>query len=80
MRGFLEKMGRKGYNQLSDLSAIRKFVAKLINERKRGDIDSGMSRDCGYLSKILMEIMQNSEVEERLTKLEGLLEKKGVHK
>jgi len=69
-------MARKGYNQLSDLSALRKFVAKLINERKRGDIDSLMCRDCGYLAKILMEIMQHSEVEDRIVKLEMFLEEK----
>ncbi len=69
-------MGRKGYTQLSNLSDLRKFVAKLINERKRGDIDSAMSRDCGYLAKILMEIMQHSELEERIIKLEMFLEEK----
>jgi len=67
-------MGRKGYSQLTTLSDLRKFVSKLINERKRGDIDSSMSRDCGYLAKILMEIMQNSELEDRISKLEMLLE------
>ncbi len=69
-------MARKGYSQLSNLSDIRKFVSKLINDRRRDNIDSSMSRDCGYLSKILMEIMQNGEVEERIRKLEEILEKK----
>jgi len=68
-------MARKGYSQLSSLSDIRKFVSKLINDRRRDNIDSAMSRDCGYLSKILMEIMQNSEIEERIKKLEEILEK-----
>ena len=68
-------MARKGYSQLSSLSDIRKFVSKLINDRRRDNIDSSMSRDCGYLSKILMEIMQNSEIEERIKKLEEILEK-----
>lgn len=67
-------MARKGYTQLSNLSDLRKFVAKLINERKRGDIDSSTSRDCGYLAKILMEIMQHSEIEERILKLETLID------
>lgn len=69
-------MARKGYSQLSNLSDIRKFVSKLINDRRRDNIDSSTARDCGYLSKILMEIMQNSEVEERIRKLEEILEKK----
>ncbi len=68
-------MARKGYSQLSSLSDIRKFVSRLINDRRRDNIDSSMSRDCGYLSKILMEIMQNSEIEERIKKLEEILEK-----
>jgi len=69
-------MARKGYSQLSNLSDIRKFVSKLINDRRRDNIDSSMSRDCGYLAKILMEIMQNSELEERIKKLEMVLEEK----
>jgi len=68
-------MARKGYSQLSSLSDLRKFVAKLINERKRGALDSSTARDCGYLCKLLVEILERGEFEERILKLETLFER-----
>lgn len=66
-------MPRKGYIQLASTSDLRRFVSKLINERKRGEIDSAMCRDCGYLAKILTDILQNGVFEERISNLEELL-------
>ena len=72
-------MPRKGYIQLATTSDLRRFTSKLINERRRGDIDSAMSRDCGYLIKLLMEIMQSGEFEERLEKIEMLAQQSEVN-
>ncbi len=69
-------MGRKNYTQLSNLSDLRKFIAKLVNQRLRGDVDSSTARDVGYLCKLLMEILDRNELERRLEKLELLMEQK----
>ncbi len=68
-------MGREGYQNLSSLSDVRKFLSKLINQRNNNQIASAKYRDLCFGLKIMREVLEamflQSEVLERLAHLEG---------
>lgn len=68
-------MGQTGYKNLTSLEDLRRFMAKLVNQRNQNLIPSAKYRDLFYGLKGLREVLEaiflQSEVLERLARLEG---------
>jgi len=69
-------VSNKKHIRISNIRDCHKTLAKLINERRRGEIDSSEARDCGYLLKIYIESFSKLEIEEKVSELENLLNEK----
>jgi len=69
-------MANKRHIRLNSARDVQKLLSKMINERRRLDIDSLECRDIGYLAKILLDSIQVGELEDRLRKLENMLGEK----
>ncbi|NIQ15717.1 MAG: hypothetical protein GTO02_15355 [Candidatus Dadabacteria bacterium] len=63
-------MANKKHLRLNSIRDCHKILAKLINERRRGEIDTSEARDCGYLIKILIDTYEKGELEERVNNIE----------
>lgn len=61
---------KKPRKRLKSLSDIRRYLAGLINDVRNEDIDSAMAGKLGYLLNILRGVVTDSELEERVAKLE----------
>lgn len=68
-------MGKPNYVNLTSFSDVRRFLSKLINERRNNEIPSAKYKDLIYgvskLQNVLEAIYLQTEIEERLAKLEG---------
>lgn len=56
---------------------VRRFLARLINQVRRGETEAGDAAKLAYLAGVLMKAIEMSEFEQRLTVLErnaGVLE------
>lgn len=67
-------MGRPGYINLTSFGDVRRFLSKLINERRTGEIGSEKYRDLVFgaskLQNVLEAIYIRTEIEARLERLE----------
>ncbi len=63
----------KGYIRLNSPRDCRKFLAKCINETQHGKMKSDSLRVLTYAVKTLVGIMTDSDLEERIAKLENKL-------
>ncbi len=66
-------MSRKRLQTLGD---IRRYLAALLNRYEAGEIDEVHLKACAYVSNILTSTIKDAELEDRVQKLEELLEKK----
>ena len=68
-------MGKPNYVNLTSFSDVRRFMAKLINERRNGEIPSAKYRDLIYGAKALQDVLEaiflKTEIEARLERLEN---------
>ena len=68
-------MGRPNYVNLNRLEDVRRFMSRLINQRNNNLIASAKYRDLFYGLKGLREVLEGiflqSEIMERLARLEG---------
>ena len=64
-------MPNKKHIRLNSARDIHKLLSKMINERRRDEIDSAQCRDIGYLAKIALDSIQVGELEDRVTRLEA---------
>lgn len=68
-------MGRKNYVNLTNFADVRRFIAKLINERRNNEIPSAKFKDLIYGTKALQDVLEalyiQGEIETRLSRLEG---------
>lgn len=55
------------------LGDIRRYLAGLLNRYEAGEIDEIHLKACDYVSNILTSTIRDSELEERLQKLEEQL-------
>ena len=70
-------MANKRHIRLSSARDVHKLLSKMINERRRKEIDTLECRDIGYLAKILLDSIEAGELEDRIANLERLLEQQG---
>ena len=70
-------MANKQHTRLNSARDVQILLSKLINERRRGEIDTAECRDIGYLAKILLDALKITEIEDRVSNLEKLLEEHG---
>jgi len=52
------------------MADLRRYVASLINRVEAGDVDATLAGRLGYLANILKGIISDSDLEQRLEKLE----------
>lgn len=63
-------MANKKHIRLSSARDIQKMLSKLINERRRDEVDTSKCRDIGYLAKILLDSIELGEMEDRIEQIE----------
>jgi len=61
----------KGYIRLNSSRDCRRFLARCINETQSGQMKSDSLRVLTYATKTLCAIMSDSDLEERIAKLES---------
>ena len=66
-------MSRKRLQTLGD---VRRYLAALLNRFEAGEIDDTHLKAAAYVANILTSTIKDSDLEERIQKLEELLEKK----
>jgi len=69
-------MANKKHIRLSSARDVQKLLSKIINERRRGQVDTTECRDIGYLAKILLDSIEAGELEDRIEQLEKNIEVK----
>jgi len=60
----------KGYIRLNSSRDCRRFLARCINETQSGEMKSDLLRTLTYATKTLVGILNDSDLEERISKLE----------
>jgi len=55
---------------------LRRYLANLINRVETGKIEPGIAKGLGYLSSILLRVIEGSDFEKRLEAVEKRLERK----
>ena len=67
-------MANKKHIRLSSARDVQKLLSKMINERRRGEVETSECRDIGYLAKILLNSIEAGELEDRIEQLEKSIE------
>jgi len=68
---------KKQHTRLNTTRDCRRYLARCINDTNNGDMSSELLRVLTYSLKTLVGIMRDNELEERVIKMEMLLEQKG---
>jgi hypothetical protein len=63
-------MANKKHIRLNSARDAHKLLSKMINERRRKEIDTLECRDVGYLLRILLDSLKAVELEDRIENLE----------
>lgn len=63
--------------RLQTLGDVRRYLAGLLNRYEAGEIDEVHLKAAAYVSNILTSTIKDSELEERIQKLEEQLNKGG---
>lgn len=69
-------MANKKHIRLNSARDVQKFLSRMINERRRGEVDTAECRDIGYLAKILLDSIEAGEFEDRISELEKFVTQK----
>jgi hypothetical protein len=67
--------GKKG-PRLKSIADISLFMARIIRETYRGELDPSVSSKLGYLCNIHKSCLEMSDIEQRLEKLESSMQRK----
>jgi len=67
-------VANKKHIRLSSARDVQILLSKMINERRRGQVDTTECRDIGYLAKILLDSIEAGELEDRIEQLEKSIE------
>ena len=59
---------------MKTLDDIRKFLADVINKLNRDEIDPTKAGKLGYLCQITAKIIEGSDLEDRVSELERIVE------
>jgi hypothetical protein len=65
--------GRRRLNSIHDL---RRYIANLINRAEAGEIEPAMVSKLGYLANSLAKLIEISDLEKRLERVEAQLEQR----
>jgi hypothetical protein len=63
----------KRFNTLPD---VRRYLSDLLRRLEKNEISESKARTAGYLSNILRGVLESSDLEERLQRLEGIIDEK----
>lgn len=63
-------IGRKKQIRLKSLVEVRRFLARVLNDLDAEKIDESKARTLGYLCSIMKDIIRDSDLEQRIAKLE----------
>ena len=66
---------RKTQIRLKSLLDIRRFMARVLNDLDANRIQESKARTLGYLCSVLRDVVKDSDLETRVTKLEREMEK-----
>ncbi|MFW6052966.1 MAG: hypothetical protein ACOC8I_03550 [Desulfosalsimonas sp.] len=61
--------------RLKDLNDCRRYLANLVNRLESGEVEPSTAGKCGYLTNILIGCIKDSDLEQRLEKIEKQLER-----
>ncbi|NOY13295.1 MAG: hypothetical protein GXP51_06335 [Deltaproteobacteria bacterium] len=56
--------------RLKTAADLRRYLANLINRVESGEIETDKAGKLGYLSNIMLRVMETSDIEKRLEALE----------
>jgi hypothetical protein len=56
---------------------VRRYIANLINRTESGEVDGMLAGKLGYLSNILIKIIEGGELEKRVDLLEKEINQRG---
>lgn len=62
--------------QLKTTTDLRRYLANIINRVEAGTLDPSKAGRLGYLVNITKSVIDGSELEERVEKLEAILKEK----
>ena len=65
-------MAGKRNTRLKTIGDVSKFLAKLINQVQRKEIEDSTASKLAYISNILIGALRDSEIERRIEALEEL--------
>ncbi|MGB5217576.1 MAG: hypothetical protein WBN66_04680 [Smithella sp.] len=68
---------RKTQIRMKSLTDVRRFMARVINDLDDNRIFESKARTLGYLCSVLRDIIRDSDLEERILKLEMEIKKNG---
>jgi hypothetical protein len=63
---------------LASIKDVSRLLAESINQLRRGQLDPRVANAVGYLAGTLLNALQKGELEERLSKIEAMLERNTV--
>jgi len=63
---------------LTNMREVSNLLAESINQLRRGQLDPRIANALGYLAGTLLNALQKGELEERLSKIEAMLERNTV--
>ncbi|MGE5443327.1 MAG: hypothetical protein ACM3SR_01840 [Ignavibacteriales bacterium] len=66
-------MAGKRYVNLKTPKDVTRFLSKLINQLLRKEIELQLARDAGYLSKILLDGLEKTELQEEIESIKRKL-------
>lgn len=65
-------------HRLKDMADLRRYIANLINRTEAGQVEPGLAGKLGYLAATLGRIIEGSDIESRIRKLEEQVMQKGA--
>ncbi len=70
---------RKTQIRLKNLLDVRRFLARVLNDLDANRIQESKAKALGYLCSIMKDIIRDSDLEQRIVKLEKELEQNEKH-
>jgi hypothetical protein len=66
--------------RLNSLQDVRRFLARIANELYKKKIETDAARALGYIGSIIISAIKDSDLEERIEKIEKQLSERGGEK
>ena len=70
-------MSNKSHYKLETIGDVSQLLAKTINQLARDEIDGAKASKIGYLANILIGSLKDGDIEDRIKRIETLLNKTG---